>query len=192
MKKIAVVALAALLVVPVLASARHLVVSDPDDTRGLLDIRRTEVGGSRNSPRWSVSTYATWSVREVWDTGFVLVRIDTFGTSRADYYAMVRSNGRALVAHLFRDRKKRRDHRLRRLPVTREDRRNVTITIDMRRLKRRNSRVYSWFVQTLFASDNCRSTCIDRAPDRGTISEPGARPSPTPSVTVTPLPTTTP
>ena len=187
MRKVALVALAALLALPLLASARHLDVRDPDDTRGLLDVRLAEVSGTRNEPRWSVSTFATWSVKDVWDTGFVLVRIDTFGTSRADYYAMVRSNGRDLVAHLFRDFERRRDHRLRALQVTRADRRNVTITIDLRRLKRRNSRVYRWFVQTLFSSDNCRDICIDRAPDRGAVSEPG--PGPSQSPTLTPLPT---
>lgn len=186
MRKVALVALAALLLPPLLASARHLDVRDPDDTRGLLDMSRVEISGTRNEPRWSVSTFASWSVQDVWDSGFVLVRVDTFGTSRADYYAMVRSNGRDLVAHLFRDHERRRDRRLRALQATRSDRRNVTIAIDLRRLKRRDSRVYAWFVQTLFSSDNCRDICIDRAPDRGAISEPG--PGPSPSPTVTPLP----
>lgn len=190
MKKLAAVALAGLLAIPFLASARHLDLRDPDDTRGLLDVRLVEVTGGRNNPRWKVSTFARWSERDVWDTGFVLVRLDTFGTGRADYYALVRSNGRKLSGHLFRDRRKKPDRRLRSVRVRRDGRRSVNIVVELNRLKRRDNKEYSWFVQTLFSSGNCSSVCIDRVPDRGKVAEPGTRPNPTPSLS--PLPTPSP
>ena len=190
MKKLAAVALTGFLAIPFLAMARHLDLQDADDTRGLLDVQLVEVTGGGNNPRWKVSTFARWSERDVWDTGFVLVRLDSFGTGRADYYALVRSNGRELSGHLFRDREKQPDRRLRSVQVQRDGRRSVSVVVELNRLKRRGTKEYSWFVQTLFSSDNCRSVCIDRVPDRGKVAEPGAGPAPTPSLS--PLPTPSP
>ena len=190
MKKLAVVAIAGFLLLPLLAAARHLDVRDRDDTKGLLDIRRVEVNGGRNLPRWGVFTFPAWSMEDVWDTGFVLVRIDTAGTPRPDYYALVRSNGSDLLAALYRDRQRGRDRRIRSLKVVKESRRSLSVAIDLSRLKRRNSKTYSWFVQSLFSSGRCPNVCIDRAPDRGKVAEPGSAPRPSP--TLSPLPTPSP
>ena len=190
MRKLAAVVLAGVLTIPLLAGARHLDMRDPDDTKGLLDVRLVEVTGGRNDPRFTTFTFSRWSPFDVWDTGFVLVRLDTKGTSRADYYALVRSNGRDLSGHLYLDRQRGSDRRLRSLRVSREGRRSVAVVVDLNRLERRGNKTYSWFVQTLFSSDNCRSVCIDRVPNRGKVAEPGVGPSPTP--TLSPLPTPTP
>ncbi|MGH2806100.1 MAG: hypothetical protein ACRDKT_02370 [Actinomycetota bacterium] len=184
MKKVLLVALAAAVSLPLLALARHVELTDPDDTKGLLDIRRVTVAGSRRAPTWTIATGARWTAEQMWDTGFLVVKIDTFGTRRADYYAIVNSDGRKFHGSLYRDRKKKPDRRLRGVRVDRADRRSLTIRIGLRELRRRESRIYRWYATTLFASDNCRSTCIDRAPDQGAISEPepAQTPTPTPSV----------
>jgi hypothetical protein len=183
-KKLLVVAVVAALSVPLFALARHAEVVDPDDTKGLLDIRRVTVGGSRRAPEWTISTFARWTVSEIWDVGFFVVKLDTLSTSRADYYAIVSSNGRDLSGYLYKDRQRKPDRRLRAVRIERPDRRSVTIRVDLSQLKRRESRVYYWYAQTMFTSDNCRGTCIDRAPDSGTIAEPGPAPTETPSPTV--------
>jgi hypothetical protein len=182
MKKLLLVSLAAALSLPLLASARHTDVLDPDDSKGLLDIRRVAVGGSQNAPTWTIATGARWTAEQMWDTGFLIVKIDTFATPRADYYAIVSSDGHKFRGFLYRDRKEKPDRRLRGVALERLDRRSVTVTINIRELLRRDDRVYNWYTQTLFMSDNCRGTCIDRAPDAGAVSEPGTTPTPTPTV----------
>lgn len=189
MKKVLLVALAAAVSLPLLALAHHVELTDPDDTKGLLDIRRVSVAGSRLAPTWTIATGARWTAEQMWDTGFLVVKLDTFGTARADYYAIVSSDGTRFRGSLYRDRQEKSDRRLRGLTLERADRRSVTIRINLRELRRRDSRVYRWYATTLFASDNCRSTCIDRAPDEGAIAEPGPVESPSPTPT---LPTPTP
>jgi hypothetical protein len=185
MKKVLLATLAAALSLPLLvASARHMEVLDPDDTKGLLDIRRVTVAGSQNAPTWTIATGARWTAEQMWDTGFLIVKIDTFGTDRPDYYAIVSSDGRKFRGFLYRDRQEKPDRRLRGVGLERADRRSLTVTINIRELRRRESRVYSWYAQTLFMSDNCRGTCIDRAPDTGAVAEPGTGTTPTPTSTV--------
>jgi hypothetical protein len=188
MKKVLLIAVAAVvaaaLAIPLLASARHMEVLDPDDTKGLLDIRRVTVAGSQNAPTWTIATGARWTAEQMWDTGFLVVKIDTFGRPRADYYVIVSSDGRKFRGFLYRDRQEKPDRRLRGVALERLDRRSLTVTINIRDLRRRENRVYSWYTQSLFMSDNCRGTCIDRAPDSGVIAEPGTGSSPTPTPTV--------
>ncbi|MDQ3940197.1 MAG: hypothetical protein M3238_02475 [Actinomycetota bacterium] len=178
-RKLALFTLAVMMAIPLLALARHLDVQDPNDTEGLLDVRRVEVDGTRKRPNWTITTFAAWTAREIWDTGFVIVALDTIGTRRQDYYALVASNGRSLTATLYRDRKQKRDRRITAVPVRRDNRRSLKVTIPLGRTQRRSSRIYSWYVQTLFSSRECPNVCFDRAPDRGMISEPGTEPTPT-------------
>ena len=191
MRKLGLLALAAALAAPLLASARHADVRDRDDTRGRLDIRRVEVTGTVTLPWWKVTTYGSWGAKQIWDRGFVVVYLDTFGTERPDYYVLVRSTGSRMVGILFRDRASKPDRKVTGVRVNRRNRRTVSASAPLRRMRRRSSGVYNWYVQSLFNSRDCARICFDRAPERGSVAEPGTAVSPTPSLPTT-LPTPTP
>jgi hypothetical protein len=181
------------LALPLLALASHIVVHDPNDTRGRLDVRRVEVH-RKWRPRWTVVTWSGWRVRAIFDRGYVLVRLDTFHTERFDYYALVRSIGSRMKATLFRDRRWRSDIPLGPLPVSRPDRSSVKVPIRLSKLRfGRSRRYYRWTVETIFTNRSCPNTCFDHAPNRGAIKEPrpGVSPAPTPTPTVSPTPSPT-
>ena len=169
------------------AEAGHVPVMDPRDSDGRLDVRRVDVLGS-DRPRWKIATYDRWSARGIWDKGFLLVRLDTFGDDRFDYYALVRSTGGRMRGDLYRDRQRKKDVRVSRVYVWRKNRTSVSVRIPMKRLSTGADRVhYGWVVQTLFTGPGCRRTCFDLAPENGAVIEPlpGA-PSPTPTSTLVP------
>ena len=188
MKKLALVALAAAALSPLVATARHTAVHDPNDTKGTFDVQRAEMARGQTN-KWKIKTFAGWSTVEVWDRGFVLIYLDTFGTRRADYYALVRSNGREMVGTLYRDRSNKNDYRIRGLGVSHKRRDVVKVTLGFQGLRRRASRVYRWYSETLWSGDKCRRICFDRAPNNGSVVEPA--PDVTPTVP-TPTPTVTP
>lgn len=173
-----------------IALADHVAVQDMNDTRGLMDLRRVEVAGTKR-PRFSITTFERWRVVEIFDYGFTLVHLDTISTPRFDYYALVRSDGIKLRASLWRDRATKRDYRIAKLSVWRQDRSNITMRVPLRLMKVGGRRVtYGWIVETIFTSDECRRTCLDFAPDEGRIDEPLPLPEPTASPTPSPTPTT--
>lgn len=196
-KKLLVVALAVALVVPLIASARHSVVVDPNDTRGVLDIKRVKMV-PKGRPKWKVTTFGRWNAEQIWDRGFSFVFVDTFGNRRSDYYVIVRSNGNRLKGALYRDKARGRDRRMRWVRVRHPKPRVVNIFIPFSKLRRRDSGIFRWYAQTMLSGKHCRQFCIDRAPNDGTITEPGPRPTPsvsTPAPTLpppTPAPTGTP
>jgi hypothetical protein len=179
------------MLVPVLVLAHHVDPRDPNDTRGPLDVRRIDVV-RRRTPRFEIITWRGWTARQIWDHGFGLVRLDTFGSSRFDYYALVRSTGSRLRGDLFRDRARRPDHRLFALRTSKASRRSFRVRIPLGRLRMSRSRaVYRWEVQTLFVGSRCRRTCFDFVPNQRAVRErnPFATtttiPPPPPSTTIT-------
>jgi hypothetical protein len=99
-----VLALVAVLAYGVPAGAHRTDQPDPNDTAGRLDLEA--VGFDHvGAPRWRFATFATWSVRSMWERGYLLVQLDTRGDAGVDFVAVVRSDGRRLVAHLFRVRR---------------------------------------------------------------------------------------
>ena len=189
---LATVVVSVAVLVPFLATARHVSVRDANDTKGLLDIRRVEMpkGG-----HWKVTSWVRWKTETLWDRGFTFVYLDTFGGSRADYYVLVSSNGRKLTGVLHRDPERGNDRRIRAVRARHPSAKVVTVAIPMDRLRRRDTGLFRWYVLTTMSGDNCRRVCFDRAPDSGSIAEPGPGPTPTvptPTVTVTPTPTTSP
>lgn len=188
---------AALAVVPLLAWANHQDATDGNDTRGPLDVRTVQVKGTRSKPKWRVTTYGRWGPRSIWDKGYGLVYFDSFGDEHFDHYALVRSNGFALEATLWRDRKRRDDVRVGKLHVARTDKRSFTVRVPLRRLDIPQARlVYRWYAQTIVVTRDCPRTCFDRAPNDGAVTEPVPEPAPpispppTPSIRpVTPSPT---
>lgn len=190
---VAAVALVAALLTSLLASARHVDVRDPNDTRGALDIKRVAMADGRTA-KWRIRTWQSWKVAELWDAGFFLVYLDTFGGSRADYYALVRAAGREMVGALYRDREGKRDIKIRSLRARHPAPRLVDVSVPMGKVRRRGSRVFRWYTLTLFSNKRCKRFCFDRAPNNGWISEPGPAPSPTvpPPTPTLPTPTPTP
>ena len=189
-------AVGAAVALPLLAVASHVDVRDGDDTRGLLDVRRVEVSGNER-PTWNVITFSGWTVSEMFDAGYFLVRLDTFGDARYDYYALVRSDGFGMRGTLVRDRKSKPDFNVGSLDAWHPTRAGVKVRVSLRKMRLGDQRVtYGWRVQTLFSSDRCPRVCIDNIPDDRAVREtiPGRGPVVTPTVTVTPTvaPTGTP
>ena len=170
----------AVALVPLLASARHTSVPDPNDTRGKLDIQEVTVEGSNKRPRWVVLTYERWTVEDIWDIGFATVHLDAYGDGAFDYYVIVRSDGSRLIASLYRDRDNKRDRFLRNVPADKPTRRTLEVSVPLSTIRVRNSGTYRWFARSLFTSGRCQDTCIDRAPDSGAVSETVPDPLPTP------------
>ena len=170
---------------PWVSLANHVDLNDANDTRGPLDVRGVSVGPG-DAPRWSISTWGRWRAAEIWDTGFFVIKFDTFGDSHHDYYALVRSSGSRLVGSLHRDFVERRDRELRDLRVARPDRRSVRVKVPYRAMRFSQPGTYRWVVNSTFTSSRCgKAACLDRAPDEGAIDEP-REPVPTPTVTATP------
>ena len=197
-KKVGALALVAAALFPLLASARHADVRDPNDSRGVLDVKSVQM--LQGKPKWKVTTWARWKTTEIWDRGFAFVYLDTFGSGRADYYALVSSDGKGLRGALYRDRATGRDRRMRTVR-TRHPRKNaLNVVIPIRKLRRRDTGIFRWYALTMISGDRCKRFCFDRAPDTGSISEPGPAPTPTippptptiPPPTPTPTPTASP
>jgi hypothetical protein len=172
------------------ASANHLPTNDPDDTRGPFDARRVEVLG-QTQPRWKVITWPRWTTAAVWDTGYAMIFIDTFGTPRPDFYILVGSAGNGMYAHLYRDRQNKSDlYRGEIERVGRSDKRSFFVRVKLARLNLGARRtLFRWRVETLFTGDECRRVCFDQIPDQGTVIEPLPIETPSPTPTPTPSPT---
>ncbi len=170
-RRIVAVAVALTVFASGIAAAQHQDVADPDDVPGPLDVRRVEMFGTTFNPGWKISTYRRWTNQRIWDRGFLLVFLDTFGDSAWDYYALVRSRGDTLEALLFRDRKTKRDYVVRRLTRWRSDLKSVSLRIPLTDIRFPDSRTYyMWRVKTL-DNDACRRVCIDEVPDTRRMRE---------------------
>jgi hypothetical protein len=170
-------------------------VQDPNDTRGLLDVRRVWFEPEADPTRWTIVTFSPWTPELTRDRGFVFVFLDTMGDQRFDYYAVIVSNGRHLSGSLWRDPKRGPDVRLLGLDVRRDSDTNVAVRIPLDTLEIGGVRtVYRWSVVTTFTGRVCRATCIDRIPDDGTFEQPIGTPTTTPTTTptITPTPTGSP
>ena len=139
---------------------------DQDDTHGFLDVKQVASFLETDVPAWRIVTISRWSVFRMWDRGFVVVYLDTFGGALPDYYALIRSVGARLRAKLYRN-----GHRLASLPVWRRNSRSVSIRVPLDKLLIGAERFfYRWRVVTL--TDRCRRTCFDHIPDEGAMVEP--------------------
>lgn len=181
---------------PLLAVASHVDVRDPNDTRGVLDVRRVDVIGSER-PTWKVITFSDWTVARLWDKGYFLVHLDTFGSARYDYYALVRSNGYRMKGTLVRDRQGEPDFNVAKLRAWHPTRTSIKVRVPLSRMRIGAQRLqYFWQIQTLFSSKPCVEICIDDAPNNGGVAEPipGRTPEPIPNPTFSPtvMPTVTP
>ena len=179
---------------PFLATAQHAAVQDGNDTRGALDVRRVKVDFT-SRPRWTIGTWGPWTVQQVWDRGYFLVHLDTFGSGRMDYYALIRSDGYAMRGTLVRDRESRPDYTVSSIKAYKGSRNTLRVRFPLSKMRLGRQRLsYRWNVQTILSGSSCATSCFDFAPNRGAVEEPipgRIPPTPTPTITVTPTPTVT-
>ena len=186
-------AIATVGVLTVVAGAHDTDLTDPNDARGKLDVSTVRLAHQPAPPVWTILTYQEWSIREMWDRGYLMVMLDTREGAPADHYVLVRSNLFSLEGTLWRIRSVGPDSYLGTVPVHRKSTRSVSIQVGLSRLAWGATRpFYRWWVQTIVTSDRCPHTCQDRAPNGGATAlnwRPGMSPSPSPSPTSTPSPT---
>lgn len=182
-----------------LALAAHDDYADGNDTAGRLDVRTVGFMAEPSPPTWTIHTFASWTAKDIRDSGFLLVLLDTRGDAEEDYIAVARSNGRDLVGKLFRRRPRGPDALVGRITVRKKGPEGATISVGLGKLKfgaRRN--FYFWWVVTQFTGPSCPRTCLDRVPDDGPVQQelpppsPPPSPSPTPTPSPTPIPSATP
>jgi hypothetical protein len=168
--------------------------TDPDDVGGVLDVREVRFDDPTGGPpSWTVITASPWTVGALWDRGYVFVELDTKGSEPADYYALVRSDGRSLLGELFKAARRagKPDRHVADLTVWRKGHDGVSVKVPLKAMEFGRSRsFYRWWIVTSLTGEKCVATCIDRAPDEGGVQE--WRPHMSPAPTPTPTPTATP
>ncbi len=172
------------------AGATHTNQTDPNDTPGRLDVRGVVLAHDE-TPRWRISTFASWTTRQLWDAGGLVVELDTTGEAGIDHLIVVRSDGRKLVATLFRVRADGSERRVANLHAAKDGRAGVAVSVALHRLTIGSERTsYFWSVLSMFTGAACPQTCLDHVPDEGMIEQPlpGITPSPTPTTTPSPTP----
>jgi hypothetical protein len=192
---LAIVCLAAVAMSGLFASASSS--NDPNDTTGPLDVKRVDKIGNER-PRWTTVTYRDWRVARMFDRGYFVVYLDTFGTRRFDYYALVRSKGTQMSGTLWRDRRDRNDVRIGFVESWKRNARSLAVRVPLRRVNLPKRRpFYFWQARTLYTGPGCTKVCIDVVPNQGSVQEFNplfVEPSPSPTTTlppVTPTPTPT-
>jgi hypothetical protein len=170
------------------ALAHHTDQVDPDDTDGKLDLNQVAFD-HEGAPSWRMATFSSWTVRSIWDRGTFVVELDTKGDAAADFVAVVRSDGRRLVAALYRLRRDGREIELTALRTDKDGPKAVSLTVPLREVSIGPNRTsYSWSVLSSFTGGNCTQTCLDAVPDEGMVEQPLTSVSPTPTPTPTPSP----
>lgn len=162
--------IAAVLAVSLLAPAAqadHRSVSDGPDARGPLDVRRVDHSGG-GWPKWKITTFNKWSRRRILDQGFVMVYLDTFGSKRHDYYALVWADKDRIRATLMRDREYKSDFPVTGLRVWRPSTQSVRLVVPLHKMRvAANRATYNWYVQSLWSGEKCKQVCFDWAPNIG-------------------------
>jgi hypothetical protein len=177
---ITVIVVGALLWLAAPAVAHHTDQTDPNDTPGTMDLQGVQFD-HEETPTWRFVTFAAWTVRRMWDRGYLVVQLDTKGGPDVDYVAVVRSIGRDLEANLFRLRPDGREVEVDRLRTKKSGSRGAWVSVSLHKLTIGPNRTsYFWSALSTFIGPACRSTCFDAVPDEGMIEQP-LSPSPSPS-----------
>lgn len=171
---------------PVRATHQNLI--DPNDVRGRFDIRRVDMWGPHANTGYRIMTFRRWTPKVVWDAGFFIVNVDTFGTRRFDYYVLIRSTGKRMQGLLFRNREPKRDRLITTFRVWRSDERSVKFRFPWKRVWFPEKRTFfRWTAQSLYTNDFCPNVCIDEVPNNGVVVT-RVRPEPTAIPTDAPTP----
>jgi hypothetical protein len=116
----------------------------------------------------------------------VFLFVDTIGTPDGDYFMHVRSTGSRLVGSLWRVARNdgARDRRLRSVQTWRDSGNGVSVRLPLWAVNIGPARTsFRWWLFTSYLSSRCRTTCLDRAPDSGSVIQwlPGSSPTPSPT-----------
>jgi hypothetical protein len=181
----------ALLWLAVPALAHHTDQTDPNDTPGAMDLEKVAFDHD-GTPTWRFVAFADWTIRQMWDHGYLMVQLDTKGGPAVDYLVVVRSVGSELDANLFRIRSNGREVKISRLKTGKAGSRAAWVSMNLSKViigSRRTS--YFWSAKSSFIGPACRQTCFDTVPDVGMIEQTLST-SPTPTPTPTPTAATGP
>jgi hypothetical protein len=159
------------------AWAHHTDITDPNDTKGLLDIRQVKVGHHAGDPvEFTVITASTWKPLKIWDRGYIVIALDTIGDEREEYYVLIRAKWKDMEASLWWVPKDfgKPDVHVRALHVFRKTTDGVSVLLPpLWKLRFGEARTfYRWWVVSTLANDKCGHTCIDRAPNVRTVEQP--------------------
>jgi hypothetical protein len=186
---VTIVAVGALLWLAGPASAHHTDQADPNDTPGTLDLEKVAFE-HEGTPTWRFVTFAPWTVRQMWDSGYLMVQLDTKGGPAIDYVVVMRSLGDELEANLFRLRADGHEVRIDRLRTDKAGSRAAWVSMSLARVVIGPQRAsYSWSAMSSFIGPACRQTCFDTVPDEGMIEQTLSSPTPSPSTTAATGPT---
>jgi hypothetical protein len=171
-------AAAAVLAVPTVAAA-VVRQDDGNDTRGLLDVRRVVFEDEARPLRWTITTFQGWTVDKLWDHGNFVIELDVRGDEAVDERIVVRSDGQKLRGALMVVKANGDEVERELVPVTSPNHRTASIAIAFRKLRVGAARTsYLWAATTLYTADPCPRTCVDRAPDEGSVEQPFGRTGP--------------
>ena len=165
------------------ARAHHTDQVDANDTDGKFDLQEVAFD-HEGAPNWRMATFATWTARSMWDRGSFVVLLDTKGDASIDFITVIRSDGRRMVASLFRLRRDGQEIEVTKLRADKKGSSAVSVRVPLRELSIGPSRTaYFWSVLSSFTGGGCARPCLDAVPDTGTIEQPlpGVTPSPSPS-----------
>lgn len=137
---------------------------DANDAKGRMDVQRIRTTFGETASTWRFRTQRPWSLKDIWDQGFSLIRLDTSGGPSAEYQILVRvgRDGRRLTAFLTRLSSGKRWG----LDAWRPGSRSLAVRLPMSRVSFGSGRTYfRWWGQTLFSHRWCkRAVCFDLTP----------------------------
>lgn len=154
------------------ASAEHLIVEDPNDTKGRADIERVKV--EKDGPRkWTIRTFRGWRVNDFFEKGWFFIQLDTVGDERFDYFVFVKAKRRRLGAAIWRDRENKDDVLVRHVNVRKVGKAVMRVSVPFDKIRVGEKRVqFRWYAKSLWSSPKCPRVCIDRAPNNRAVREP--------------------
>jgi len=144
--------------------APRAAVQDPREGRPPLDLREVDFALERGALRFTLATWSRWRSRVLRDRAYLLVDLDPRALRR--YRIVLRSNGRRMVAVLYR-KQDGRDRALRRLHVWRRDRHSVSVRVPTGAVGLVAPGILAWRAQSLVTRASCPRVCFDLAPDDG-------------------------
>ena len=148
-------------------------VADPNDTRGIIDIRQVTASLSQSPATWRIGTFGRSSKRRLWDEGYLVVSLDSRGDAGFDFHLIVKSTGRRIQALLLPEGARNPVGRAR---AGRPGGRTIIAGVAPERLGIPPERAYyRWSVLSIFTGPRCRP-CVDVVPP----SAEGAFPQPWP------------
>ena len=146
---------------------------DPNDTRGILDVRHVTATLGVSPSTWRIGTFGRASKRRLWDEGYFVVSFDSRGDPGFDFHVLVKSSGRRMRALILREGGRQA---IGRAGAGRPGGRAVRVRVAPERLEIPPERAYfRWSVRSILTGRRCRP-CVDVVPAAGE----GAFPQPWP------------